>query len=385
MRLLCLTLFGLVTLWGQAPLRQENGNWVQTVEERVGAEGARVLALTTWGDVSLTGADANGVTYTLRKSVHAYSQAEAARLMASIQGHQAWKESALLLHFECPTPNRIQPTLTVTAPAWLAKAHVKTHGGNIDARGLQGKLVAESGGGRITADAIEGGVHAETMGGEIRLGRVNGMVRCVSGGGNVQVEHAGGEAWFETAGGEIHVTEVTGNAHFSNGGGNIYVGKAGGSVTAHAVHGLIEIMKAGGPVSAETTGGAITVVSARGVKCQSTGGAIKLKEVSGSVHASTTSGNILAWLSKGEAIEDSFLDTGLGDITIYLPSNLAVTISAYNNPSGQAGKIISDFPEIAVRPGQRGYGTLVAEGSLNGGGPLLKISAVGGAIYLRRR
>jgi len=45
-------------------------------------------------------------------------------------------------------------------------------------------------------------------------------------------------------------------------------------------------------------------------------------------------------------------------------------------------RIMSDFREIqARRQGPR----VVAEGSVNGGGPLLQISGMGGTIFIRRQ
>jgi hypothetical protein len=50
------------------------------------------------------------------------------------------------------------------------------------------------------------------------------------------------------------------------------------------------------------------------------------------------------------------------------------------------GRIISDFPEIHVKVlTQPGANPVVAEGALNGGGPLLRLNVVGGTIYLRRQ
>jgi hypothetical protein len=49
------------------------------------------------------------------------------------------------------------------------------------------------------------------------------------------------------------------------------------------------------------------------------------------------------------------------------------------------GRIVSEFPEIRVRPAEQPVrGMLLAEGALNGGGPLLWISVTSGTIYLRR-
>ena len=87
----------------------------------------------------------------------------------------------------------------------------------------------------------------------------------------------------------------------------------------------------------------------------------------------------------GHAMTDSILSTNAGDITVLIPSNLALTVQAINE-SGGAGRINSDFPQ--VRPpsgGSPGAGPLVAEGMINGGGPMLRINVTGGTVYLRRK
>jgi hypothetical protein len=50
----------------------------------------------------------------------------------------------------------------------------------------------------------------------------------------------------------------------------------------------------------------------------------------------------------GKPLEDSVLSTGSGDITVFIPSNLVVTIQAISTSPGLQ-KIISDFPEIQAR------------------------------------
>jgi hypothetical protein len=78
------------------------------------------------------------------------------------------------------------------------------------------------------------------------------------------------------------------------------------------------------------------------------------------------------------------LSTNAGDITVLIPSNVALTIQA-TNETGGSGRIISDFAQVPVKTGgQSGMGPAVAEGALNGGGPLLRVNATGGTIYLRR-
>jgi hypothetical protein len=92
---------------------------------------------------------------------------------------------------------------------------------------------------------------------------------------------------------------------------------------------------------------------------------------------------LVAGGGSGHGMADSILSTNAGDITVFIPSNLALTIQAVNE-SGGSGRINSDFPQVRTQPGALPGGPLVAEGALNGGGPLLRVNVVGGTIYLRR-
>lgn len=370
----------------ETALTREGGHWVRTTSGSLDPAGARTLSVVAWGDISLQGGDSNIVSYTLTQRVKTSAETEAKRFLAPTR--VTWRRPGNALYLEVISPSTFRPIsqLTVQAPRRLLKFEAKTHGGRVEARDLDGSLQVESGGGRIAAQNIGGGIAAETGGGEIDLGDVGGTVRCISGGGNIRVTRAGGESWFETAGGEIYVGEATGPVQASTGGGNIRVDRARASVSARTAGGLIEVGEAAGEVIAKTASGAIQIGTARSAKCEAAAGAIRLLGVSGSLRAMTASGNILAELPSGAELRDSFLDTGFGDVTVLIPSNLAVTIQARNTPAGRGGRIISDFPEIRVRPSPRpSFEPAFAEGAINGGGPLLKVSAAGGTVYLKRR
>ena len=103
---------------------------------------------------------------------------------------------------------------------------------------------------------------------------------------------------------------------------------------------------------ADNSGGSIQVGSATGVRVASAGGSIRLRGSSGSLRAVTDVGSILAELMSGVPLQDSILSTGAGDITVYIPSNLALTVKALNE-NGPAGRIVSEFSEIMVRQRSR--------------------------------
>jgi hypothetical protein len=65
-----------------------------------------------------------------------------------------------------------------------------------------------------------------------------------------------------------------------------------------------------------------------------------------------------------------------------IPSNLRVTIRAENDMADSPRRIVCDFPGVPVR--MRGM-QVVAEGPINGGGPMLRITGMGGTIFIRRQ
>jgi len=134
-------------------------------------------------------------------------------------------------------------------------------------------------------------------------------------------------------------------------------------------------------VTARNLAGPVDVGAAAGVHCESASGGVRLSRIVGPMRVSTSMGNIVADLL-GARLTDSFLATASGDITVRIPSDIGVTIRAENAMADSMRRIVSDFPALAAhRQGNR----LVAQGSVNGGGPLLQISDTGGTIFIRRR
>lgn len=274
--------------------------------------------------------------------------------------------------------------LTVTVPPDLKQYYFEAHMGRLVVNGINGLVDAVTGAGNIEMDRMGGNVIARSGGGELRFGRVTGSLRCLSGGGLIRAEHVGGEVNLESAGGEIFLGKAGGPIRASTA-GNIHISDAGSTVTVHTTGGLIEVERANGVVSAESAGGSIVVGSAPGIRAESAGGTIKLKSISGAVKASTAAGSLFVGFSSKAALQNSFLATMRGDITVFLPSNLAVTVKALNEAGMWRGRIASDYSEIRTHQPSGGNGPLVAEGQLNGGGPLLMLSVSAGSIFVKRQ
>jgi hypothetical protein len=82
---------------------------------------------------------------------------------------------------------------------------------------------------------------------------------------------------------------------------------------------------------------------------------------------------------------DSSLHTAMGNVVVYLPRDLGVNIHASTELANGAG-IRSDFSGLGITSegGQYGPKSMFGEGSLNGGGPVLRLRTTIGQIEIRR-
>lgn len=365
-------------------IRREGSYWIQTLRGRAPGEGVSRFSVISRGVVTVQGDEQTGFEYTLNVRVQAPNEAAAMKLAEGVQ-RRIWREgSTLHLRITEGSPGTLPHELEVRAPRSLLSTHVRTSGGRVNVSDLAGDVEAESGGGPISADRIGGGFVARTAGGAVEVGTVGGPVSCLTGGGDITVQQVGANATLDTGGGRITVTRAGGSLQATTGGGDINIEHAAGTVLARTRGGVIRVQEAAGMVSIDSAGGAIQVGAARGVRCQSAAGGIRLRGVGGPLSVSTSVGSIQAEFSLRLPLQDSFLNTGSGDVTVLIPSNMAVTVRAQNGSPGIQRRIISDFPEIRVRSSGQARAMTIAEGVLNGGGPLLRIAAADGTIFLRR-
>ncbi|SPF52324.1 conserved exported hypothetical protein [Candidatus Sulfopaludibacter sp. SbA4] len=359
----------------QQGLTRENGRWVHRI---YGSAPARQrLRVNAHGPVTLEGGVSKDLSYTVTLTVNARSEAEAIRLLRNYTVRAESQGQWMVL---TAPGGPVMAAVEVRTPA-LSNAVISTSEGAVQASGIEGPLDVDSGAGDLSVDRVQGDCKLVTGGGGIQVGKIGGALHCSTGAGHIRVKIVGGEAVLETNGGDIVAEQAGGQVHASTAGGGVHIGMAGGPVTATSGGGEIIVEKANGIVTVRNMAGPVQVRSAAGVRCESGSGGIRVSNISGPMRVSTSMGSILANLL-GSRLSDSYLATGGGDITVLIPSNLGVTIQAQNNMSDTLRRIMSDFREIqARRQGPR----VVAEGSVNGGGPLLQISGMGGTIFIRRQ
>jgi TonB family protein len=269
---------------------------------------------------------------------------------------------------------------------------VSTQGGNIETQDIDGRANLVTAGGNITAGKMGGpeaaGARLETQGGHITVQDVNGELRAITAGGHIHAANVKGDAVLRSGGGHIRVGNISGTVQLETGGGNIAVQRAGSNVSVTTGGGQIDFGEAVGSIRARTGGGGIRILRVTGpTQLETGGGSIYLTQVQGAVRAQTGGGTITAWFAgdgkPGKLKGASQLESSGGDIIVYLPRELAVTIDAIIE-SGGDHHIEADpsLPMKITRPGSGGGGVR-GECTLNGGGEVLRLKTAAGNIRLK--
>ncbi len=324
-------------------------------------------------ELKVRGKAGNGTHYTISSRVNAANEAQArdfARSFATV------RTSGDTVIFSGPG------NVDLDVPRNTRYLQLASEEGGVDAADLDGSVLARTVAGRIALDRISGNVEIHSNGGATSLGRIGGIVKCYSGGGGIRAVRINGQAILETNGGDIVLGEVVGALRAFTGGGGIQIDQAGAGVYAGTNGGPIAILKALGMVVAQSTAGPIDIGSAPAVECQSGGGAIRLSNASGAMRALTGRGSVIADVLPGSRLEDSFLFTGAGDISVLLPSDMGVTVDAEMTGTQMRDAIVSDYPGLRTVPGRS---SVTARGAINGGGPTLRLRASGGRIQIRKK
>lgn len=383
-----LALLAPLALAQETHVSREGGAWTQEITGSLAA--VKVLKVKVdMGSVKVHGGQQQGIRYEVHTRFGNSSEQDARRqfeqykISAYVKGDTAW----IVGDWQGGRrPRHSNAEFSVAVPREMALVKLETDGGSVEVMGVSGRVEAESGGGSMKLDDIGGEVNAETGGGSIEVGTVSGALGLHTGGGSIEIHHAKGKIVAETGAGSVEIESCEQGANIETGGSSISVRHCNGMVKASTGGGSVDLSDIGGGAEIDTGGGSIRLTSAKGhVHAETGGGGIELYGVP-SAHAETGAGGITVKLvNTGAGRTDSDLETGVGDITVYIAADLAIDVRA-SVDMGNGHRITSDFSGIRIGSEGDKWGpkTLTAEGSLNGGGPMLKVRTSSGDICFKR-
>ena len=382
-----LALLAPLAVTQESHITREGGAWGQEITGSLAAvKNLRVKV--DMGSVVVRGGQQQGINYVVHTRFGTSSEQEARRqfeqykITAYVKGDTAWIVGDWQGGRQ---PRHSSAEFSVMVPREMALVKLETEGGNVEASGVAGRVEAGSGGGSMKLDDIGGGASAETGGGSIDVGTVGGDLGLHTGGGSIKIRHANGKVVADTGGGSVELGSGAQGASIETGGGSVEVRECNGKVKVSTGGGSVDLSDVGGPAEIETGGGSIRLNSAKGhVHAETGGGGIELYGVP-SARAETSAGGITVKLvNNGAERNNSDLETGAGDITVYIASDVGIDVRA-SVDMGNGHRITSDFPDIHVTSEGDKWGpkSLTAEGKLNGGGPMLKVHTSTGDICFR--
>jgi len=370
----------------QVRVYRDGNSWVEETSGTLPAP-RELRIYTDVGSVEVRG-KARGIVYILHKRVVTASKEEAERQFQKMKftavrtGEQAVLEGKLLPG----DVTRLTADLSMQVPYDLKKVLVNTGGGAMKLNSIAGAVTAKTGAGPVKLDDIAGPVAVTTGGGEVVAGSLGSDAMVKSGGGGVHIDNIVGSGKINNGGGPVYVGmahgltiendagsidvhRCFGNFQASTGGGNVNVGEVGGTVRIDAGAGSVRVAGAGGNVQVNTGGGSVELFNvAQGARVETPAGAITVQ-----------------FITKPGNFTESQLHTGSGDVLVFLPDELALTVHASADMAPGYG-IRSDVPGIRITRQGGGFGpqSIWAEGLLNGGGPLLRIRTGMGHIDFRK-
>jgi hypothetical protein len=363
---------------------RDGNSWVEEITGSISAP-ASLRVTTEMGSIKVQGGAQKDATYTIRKRVHSGSEERARRDFAGFRVSAARSGDAAIIEGSAERRSKgLSVDFQVQVPRDLQQVRADTEGGSLSLHNLSGRVTAHSGGGSVSLGDIAGEVTADTGGGSIEVADSTNMLSLRTGGGSIKITGSKGKVNASTGGGSISVGGASQAVNVSTGGGSVQVQQCGSELYISTGGGSIHVGEVAGKAKLITGGGSIKLISASGpVVANTGGGGIELYKLMQGARAETGAGPITAeFLGIGS---DSTLQTSVGDVIVYIGPQAKITVKAELDMAN-GHHISSDFPDLKITTDGGNYGpkNYYAQGSLNGGGAVLRVHTMSGNIEFRR-
>ena len=195
-------------------------------------------------------------------------------------------------------------------------------------------------------------------------------------GGSIAVSGASGSVKVNTSGGALHFANLHGPVDGHTSGGSVQAADCDGELHLGTSGGRIEVTGGSGALSGNTSGGSITVKSFNGpVSVDTSGGGITIDNIQGKINGHTSGGSVHASLL-APIPGDVDLSTSGGSITVTVAPDAKLNLDAETSGGG----VDCDLP-LTV---QGKIGRSRVTGTVNGGGPSVRLHTSGGSIHVRK-
>jgi len=121
---------------------------------------------------------------------------------------------------------------------------VKTSGGDIEIKKIDGEIGLYTSGGDVEIDNSEGSLVAKTSGGDIELDEFEGTVKLKTSGGDIEAKHIEGSIEAKTSGGDVELNVSDGRVIGGTSGGDI-------SLKYNGTNEGVELYTSGGSISVQ--------------------------------------------------------------------------------------------------------------------------------------
>ncbi len=314
------------------------------------ASGGRLIVNADFGAIDVQSAESDTVSVRVQRAAQLKADRRASEILKNFDVQLTREASDVKIEAKFKGPQRqwqkskgrLDIRFDIVVPRHYS-LDLKTSGEDISAADITGDVNAKTSGGGLRFQNITGRIDGKTSGGNIDIKAFNGDTILKTSGGNITLETGTGDVKAKTSGGNLQFTDVTGAVNGQTSGGSITMRGSSGGAEMKTAGGSIEVEN-DGPILAKTTGGSI--------RCQ--------------LQKASTSQNLLL-----------DLETMGGGINVSVVPDIAATVEA----KVLGGAVTTELPVTVeggpVRPDQ-------LQGTINGGGPLLKLFSVGGNIILRK-
>ena len=234
-----------------------------------------------------------------------------------------------------------------------------------------------------------------TVDGNIEIENMKGPVTAIAEDGTIDIRHVTGNVIARTTDGDIQIRDTQSAVKVDAGDGNIETWSTEGRVEASTLEGDIGLFKALGAVTAKTLRGNIDVEVARTNRDSDSRGKSKRTVPPVSNSPETPEPTVADPPEARPSLDTRCdLDTNEGDVTIYLPDDLAATIEAEGSSGGlvlsrlwrdDVGHIYSDFGLNKSEWGVFFYIQSEAFDDINGGGDRFRLNTSSGNIHIKKK